>query len=250
MENNRPEGHIKEKTMSKALAKVEGETSFMILADAANAIEALRSNLEGEVLSPMDLDRVTVPAGGTTTWVIPTLDGEENAQEVVGVIVAVQNCRAYWASEFGGAGTPPDCVSEDAVTGQGDPGGVCRVCPMAEFGSDSRGKGQACKMIKRLFLLRPSSMLPLVVNLPPTSLRPATRYLLRLAGAGLKYQGAVTRITLAKTKNSDGIAYAVAEFALAGKLDPGQAQAMEEYTKSIGPLLRRSMTAADYPITD
>ena len=122
---------------------------------------------------------------------------------------------------------------------------------MAEFGSDNRGRGQACKQIKRLFVLRPTSMLPLVVNLPPTSLRPATRYLLRLAGSGLKYQGAVTRITLEKAKNPDGIAYSTAVFALAGKLDPGQATAMEEYTKSIGPLLKRSMTAAaDYSIAD
>jgi hypothetical protein len=235
--------------MSKALA-VKEEQQFMVLADAANAIEALRSNLEGEVLSPMDLDRVTVPAGGGTNWLIPTLDGEKNTSEIVGVIVAVQNCRAYWSSDFGGAGTPPDCVSEDAITGVGDPGGRCQACPMAEFGSDSRSKGQACKQIKRLFVLRPSSMLPLVVNLPPTSLRPATRFLLRLAGSGLKYQGAVTRITLEKTKNSDGIAYSTAAFALAGRLDPGQAAAMGEYTKSIGPLLKRSMTAADYPVAD
>ena len=236
--------------MAKALAVKVEEQQFMVLADAANAIEALRSNLEGEVLSPMDLDRVSVPAGGGVNWIIPTLDGDENTPEVVGVIVAVQNCRAYWSSEFGGGGTPPDCVSEDAHTGMGDPGGSCRLCPMAEFGSDSRGKGQACKQIKRIFILRPTSMLPLVVNLPPTSLRPATRYLLRLAGSGLKYQGAVTRITLEKTKNSDGIAYSTAVFALAAKLDPGQAVAMEEYTKSIGPLLKRSMTAADYPVAD
>ena len=235
--------------MAKALAVKTEEQQFMVLADAANAIEALRSNLEGEVLSPMDLDRVSVPAGGGVNWIIPTLDGDENTPEVVGVIVAVQNCRAYWSSEFGGGGTPPDCVSEDARTGVGDPGGQCQVCHMAEFGSDSRSKGQACKQIKRLFILRPTSMLPLVVNLPPTSLRAATRYLLRLAGSGLKYQGAVTRITLEKTKNSDGIAYSTAVFALAAKLDLGQAVAMEAYTKSIGPLLRRSMTAADYPIT-
>lgn len=237
--------------MSKALAVLKNEVStFVVLENAQNAIEALRSNLEGEILSPMDLDRVVIPAGGGTAFSIPTLEGEESSQEIIGVITAIQNCRAYWSSEFSGSGTPPDCVSEDAITGVGDPGGVCQRCHMAEFGSDSRGKGQSCKQIKRLFLLRPTSMLPLVVNLPPTSLRPATRYLLRLAGSGLKYQGAVTRITLEKTKNSDGIAYSTAVFALAAKLDPGQAVAMEEYTKSIGPLLRRSMTAADYPISD
>lgn len=232
-----------------ALAKKE-EVGFLILENPGAAIEALRSNLEGEALSPMDLDRVVIPAGGGTTWAVPTLDGEDVTQTIVGVIVGVQNCRAYWAQDFGGAGTPPDCVSEDNAVGVGNPGGRCQVCPFAEFGSDSRGKGQACKQIKRLFLLRPESMLPLVVTLPPTSIRPATRYLLRLAGGGLKYQAVVTKITLEKDKNTDGIAYSKAVFALAGKLDPAQASAMEDYTRSLGPLLKRPVTAADYPAQD
>jgi hypothetical protein len=231
--------------MAKELAKRE-EVGFLVLANAQGAIEALKSNLEGETLSPMDLDRISVPAGGSVTWCVPTLEGEENTPEIVGVIVGVQNCRAYWAGEFSGGGDPPDCVSEDNVTGVGDPGGTCKFCKFAEFGSDSRGKGQACKQIKRLFVLRPSSMLPLVVNLPPTSLKAATRYLLRLAGNGLKYQAAVTRITLEKTKSGDGIAYGTAVFALAGKLDATQAQSMEEYARAMGPLLHRSVTTEDF----
>ena len=230
---------------TKELA-VKETAQFMVLANAQSAIEALKSNLEGESLSPMDLDRVSVPGAGGTSWCIPGLEGEETTQEIIGVIVGVQNCRAYWAGDFAGGGDPPDCVSEDNATGVGDPGGNCKLCPQAAFGSDSRGKGQACKQIKRLFLLRPGSMLPLVVNLPPTSIRPATRYLLRLAGVGLKYQTAVTRITLEKTKNAEGIAYSVATFALAGKLDPGQAAAMEDYAKSMGPLLRRPVVAEDF----
>jgi len=233
--------------MAKELAVKETAT-FMVLANAQGAIEALKSNLEGETLSPMDLDRVSIPAGGGVTWCVPTLEGEENIPEIVGVIVGVQNCRAYWPGEFTGGGDPPDCVSEDNVTGVGDPGGTCKFCKFAEFGSDSRGKGQACKQIKRLFVLRPSSMLPLVVNLPPTSLKAGTRYLLRLAGNSLKYQAAVTRITLEKTKSSDGIAYSTAVFALAAKLDPTQAKAMEDYAHAMGPLLRRSVTKEDFPM--
>ena len=231
--------------MAKELA-VKETAQFVVLENAKGAIEALKSNLEGESLSPMDLDRVGVPAGGGVSWCIPTLAGDETTQEIVGVIVGVQNCRAYWSGDFAGGGDPPDCVSEDNVTGVGEPGGVCKTCPNAQFGSDSRGKGQSCKQIKRIFLLRPASMLPLVITLPPTSIRPATRYLLRLAGAGLKYQAAVTRITLEKTQNSEGIKYSVATFALAGNLDPGQAAAMEDYAKSMGPLLRRPVTADDF----
>jgi hypothetical protein len=231
--------------MAKELA-VKETAQFLVLENAQGAIEALKSNLEGEALSPMDLDRVSVPGAGGISWCIPGLEGEETTQEIVGVIVGVQNCRAYWAGDFAGGGDPPDCSSDDGVTGIGEPGGACKVCSLAQFGSDSRGKGQACKAMKRLFVLRPGSMLPLVVALPPSSIRPATRYLLRLAGVGLKYQAAVTRTTLEKTKNSEGIAYSVASFALAGKLDPGQAQAMEDYAQTMGPLLRRPVVAEDF----
>lgn len=231
--------------MGKELA-VKETAQFMVLENAKGAIEALKSNLEGETLSPMDLDRVGVPAGGGTSWCIPTLEGDDNTPEIVGVIVATQNCRARWAGDFAGGGEPPDCSSDDDVLGVGDPGGACKTCPLAQFGSDSRGKGQACKSIKRIFLLRPGSMLPLVITLPPTSIRPATRYLLRLVGVGLKKQAAVTRITLEKTKNSEGIAYSIATFTLAGKLDSGQAAAMEDYAKSMGPLLRRPVVGEDF----
>lgn len=231
--------------MAKELAKKE-EVSFMVLANAQNAIEALKNNLQGENLSAMDLDRVGIPAGGGTSWCVPTLEGEVNTQEIVGVIIGVQKCRAYWAEAFSGAGVPPDCVSEDAITGVGNPGGVCNKCPLAEFGSDSRGKGQACKQIKRLFLLRPNSMLPLVVNLPPTSIKIASRYGLRLVDNGLKFQAVVTRITLDKTKNSEGIGYSTAVFTLAAKLDPAQAQAMDEYAKVIAPMLQRPVVAEDF----
>jgi hypothetical protein len=234
--------------MSKALA-AKDEAQFMVLANPGAAIEALKSNLDGETLSPFDLDRVTIPAGGGSQWCIPTLEGEQVAAEITGVIVAVQNCRAYWQESFdsSGGGTPPDCVSEDVVTGIGNPGGVCQKCPMAAFGSDNRGKGQACKQIKRLFLLRPDSMLPLVVTLPPTSIRPAQRYLLRLAGRGLKYQGVVTRITLEKEKNSGGIAYSKAVFGMVAALDAGQAKVMEDYVKEVAPSFSRKVTADDFP---
>lgn len=227
---------------------VKKEAGFLVLENPGGAIEALRSNLEGDNLSPMDLDRVVIPAGGGTQWCIPTLDGEEVSAEIVGVLAGIQNCRAYWAQAFEGSGTPPDCVSEDGLTGVGNPGGACQRCPMAAFGSDSRGKGQACKQIKRLAMLRPGSMLPLIVNLPPTSIRPATKYLLRLSGSGLKYRAVITRITLEKDKNSGGIAYSKAVFAMVGKLTPEQAQVMEDYASSLGSLLRRPVTAADYPV--
>ena len=51
--------------MSKALATKQ-EVGFMVLENPGAAIEALKANLEGENLTPFDLDRVAIPAGGGT----------------------------------------------------------------------------------------------------------------------------------------------------------------------------------------
>ncbi len=58
----------------------------------------------------------------------------------------------------------------------------------------SGGRGQACKQIKQLFLLRGSLLLPEVVTLPPTSLKAAKQYLLKLTSQGVPYYAVVTRI--------------------------------------------------------
>jgi hypothetical protein len=62
----------------------------------------------------------------------------------------------------------------------GKPGGDCHKCPLAQFGSavDQKGqpgKGQACKSMRMLLFLRQDDMIPMIVNLPPTSLQNAKK---------------------------------------------------------------------------
>ncbi len=130
----------------------------------------------------------------------------------------------YWAKKFGGGNQPPDCMSSDMVRGMGKPGGDCLKCPMAEFGSaigqdGSVRKGQACKHVRLLLFLRQDDLIPLLVSVPPSSVKGAKKYSLRLVGAGYPYQGVVTQIRLTKTKNSGGIEYGQMEFAMARKLE-------------------------------
>jgi hypothetical protein len=219
--------------MAKELAKREAVT-FLVLEKGMEAIQKIKANLEGEDLNPRDLDRVSIPAGGGVNWCVPTLEGEINTPEIIGVIVGIKNCRAYWPGDFAGGGDPPDCVSEDNVTGVGEPGGACHQCPLAEFGSDSRGKGQACKQIKRVFVVPAKSLLPMVVQLPPTSLEPCRKFVTRLGSEFLGYRDVVTRIALSKEKSGDGIAYSKAVFTMEGRLDPVQADFFEKYAIKLG----------------
>ena len=216
------------------------EATFPALSvDAGTLREALQENLGGAGLSPFDLDKVKIPSGGGTTWAVPTLEGEDEVKELLGIIVHVQNARAYWAGDFAGGQTPPDCVSDDAVYGVGNPGGECAKCPYAAFGSDKNRRGQACKLIQRMFLLQAGATLPLVVNLPPGSLKGARKYLLRLVSAGQKASGVVTRITLEKDKNADGIVFSKALFQMAGKLDEAQAAQARAYGQALAPVFKR-----------
>src|ERR1043165_2918261 len=103
------------------------------------------------------------------------------------------------------------------VKGIGKPGGDCLKCPMAQFGSaigqDGKpGRGQACKHVRLMLFLRQDDLIPLLVPVPPSSVKAAKKYNLRLVGAGYPYQGVVTQLRLTKTKNNDGIEYGQIEF--------------------------------------
>jgi hypothetical protein len=137
------------------------------------------------------------------------LEGPKEFKVLEGVIVAWKDTRQYYASNFSDGGSqPPDCSSQDSITGMGDPGGACFDCPFSKFGStETGGKGQACKQTRLLFILREFDVLPLVLVVPPASLKPLQKYMLQLASRSLPYFGVVSKFSLEKTKNDQGIAY-------------------------------------------
>lgn len=234
--------------MAKELAVKQEVAEFPALQQDPGALrEALMENLGGAGLSPFDLDRIKIPSAGNTNWTVPTLDGgETNTPELIGVIIHSQTVRAYWAQAFAdsGGGTPPDCSSEDGVTGIGSPGGSCFSCPYAAFGSDERHLGQACKLMKRLFWLKPGDLLPVIINITPGSLSKKhssgiIKYMLRLTSQGFKASGVVTKATLVKDKSAGKIEYSRAEFALVGHLDKDQAIAARALGQAIAPAFRQ-----------
>ena len=215
-------------------------------------IRALIADLPDTRIDPVrDLDRVGIPTGGGQFWTIPTLDDAEPVKEILGVIVAVQSARAYWPGAFQSGGQPPSCVSADGITGEGDPGGECVDCEFARFGSSEKtsSRGQACKSVLRIFVIRPqSAFLPLVVNLPPTSLADARKYLFRLLNAGTSYHGVVTRLTLTAAQNADGVAYSKGALQYVATLDPREQTIIEQYRKQFLPILAATPpTREDYP---
>ena len=190
--------------------------------EGSKIFEVFKENLgPNDSLSAWDLDTVRVPAGGGLSFNVPVL-GDENGEDVrsiEGVIVGVFDRRVYWEDRDSVDGNAPDCQSNDAMVGVGDPGGFCADCPFAEYGSAVKGKGQACKQIKQLFILRQGTSLPVKLNVPPSSLKNIRRYLINLSANGVSFYGGATQFSLTKVKNADGIDYSEIVVKLAKRFD-------------------------------
>ena len=235
--------------MAKELVKKEKETAispFVVFkTPVAEIRDAVAANLGDSGMSASDLERIKIPAGGGTAWTIQGLDGEEMLKELAGIIVAWRDTRAYWSVplEQSDGNMPPDCYSLDARTGTGNPGGNCHKCPLAQFGSDAGGPGQACKLVRQLFFLREENLLPEIVNLPPSSIKPARQYFMRLASKAVPCYSLITKIGLEKTKNAQGIVYSRAAFTSGGRLKPEQAARIKEYAAMLQPFLESAPSA-------
>ena len=209
--------------------------------------EAFAEEMDGLTLS---FPRVKIPSGGGLAFEVPGDDPEnpDAEKELVGVIVDHHPVNAYWADKYSGANNAPDCASMDGKVGVDLDGNrkPCNSCPMNAWGTAEDGRGKACKNMRRLYILRDGESLPLLLTLPPTSLKNVSDYLgLRIVAKGFRSYGVITKVTLKKAQNAGGINYSQAVFSLAGKLSPEQTKAMAEYSQGIRSITRQLAIQVD-----
>ena len=236
-----------DKTTALALAE-----AFPILVKEPAEIKAIMdANLAGGQMTAFDFDRVTIPPAGGRMWNVPTLDGGEASEtEVIGIIGHWQDVRAYWPGEFAG-GEPPSCSSEDARLGVGDPGGNCQACGLAAFGSDKDARGQACKQMRRLYIIRPGQLLPLVLTLPPSSLRAVRQFFVRLTSAQMPYWAVIAGVGLEAAANKQGIKYSKATFRVVRVLTDDEATRITAYVGSLREAFGSlEVSTADYGLPE
>ena len=193
-----------------------------------NALEIIRENLKSQMMTYDLFDTVKSPTGGSTVFSIPGLVGDEPAKELVGIVLDYTTPRAYWTSADPVEGTPPDCMSADSVISHD--GKACATCPFNDFGSkDGDSQAKACKESVLLFLLRPNSIMPLLVRVPVTSKPRFFKYLGRLIGTLTPINGVVTKITLEKATSRGGKPYALYDFNVVSVLSPEEAALTKEF---------------------
>mgnify|MGYP000855393548 CR=1 FL=1 len=204
---------------SLGLKQVEKEELALAGLSEGDFKEILDQNLGGAEIRTWDFPRYTIPSGGGTSWQ-PAQQGQEERKEITGVVIGSRPIRGYYIEKYGsGDKGPPDCASLDCISGFGilaegeEPKARnCLGCPKAQFGSDvkedgTEGRGQACGQNVLLFVLEPDAILPTVVKLPPTSLKPWKLYGINLMSARLAVSRVVTKLTLRRTQNADSVSY-------------------------------------------
>lgn len=227
--------------MSTDLAVIQRDPQYLALVEQYGPDDALevynlmrgddwRNDVE---IKPI---RVKLPSGGMMAF---DWDGSDTVKTFEAVIVIAQKRRAWWPDSMV-KGVPPLCSSPDGQTGffsHGDEAQIaaaesyhivhpglnsnaetfpCASCPLAAWGSavDSNGRpirGQACKTTRLMILKSTDSAIPIVMSVPPSSLKSFAQYADAIAkeGKGAKaYWGVLTRFGLEKAKSASGIDYA------------------------------------------
>lgn len=217
--------------------------------------EIIAEEMDG--LGAVPFDTIKIPSGGGLAFELPgENDDTPIAQsELVGIIVDHHPINAYWETDYDGSNNQPDCSSFDGklgiVSGTGECNN-CLQCELNKFGSDSKGgKGKACKNMHRIYILMDGQPLPMLLVLPPTSLAAWRNYLgKKIVARGKRPWMVLTKVTLRKEKNANGIAYSEAVFTKVADLSPAEVAQIKPVAESFRALTRSmAMQSADTFVT-
>lgn len=196
--------------------------------------------------------RAKVATGGGKSFEIETgnEDTDTSTPKLSGVIIHSHKCNARFDEDS--VGEPPVCTSMDGVVGTDAETGEmrsCKDCPYNQYGSSEKGSGKACKNMIRLYMMTEGTPIPLVISLPPTSIKPWQNYRLGvLAPAKLKPSEVVTELSLTPQVSKAGIKYSIVKPRLVGKLSESEAEMARFFASGFTP--RVEITADDYNKSD
>jgi hypothetical protein len=261
------------------LEQIDVEDYPALIEGIDGMLEAFGANVGGK-LDLSDLVRVGVPTGGDTEWKIPSALGAATRVPVIEAIpIHWADSRVYWPGvEL--SSEPPSCWSTDGKTPDpmglygdlGDlshenlpvvvlganPKRLCAGCPMDQWGSSPKegAKGKACKQQKLLFVLEAQSMLPMLIQVPPTSLAAVRKAMIELTvKTRAHYSGFKLAFSLVeRVKNGNKYGEIVVKLAGAlpgvratkagGPEEGSPAHAAKAYSDAFGALLTPEVLAA------
>ena len=224
-----------EMTASPETALTPVDSGYLALTN--KALGLIRENLKSQPLTFDMFDIVKSPSGGSTVFSVPGLTGDEAEKELTGIVLDFTTPRAYWSTPDPTEGTPPTCISYDSITSHD--GKICGLCPYNTYGSkDGESSAKACKESVLLLLLRPHSIIPLLVRVPVTSKSRFLKYSTRLLSTLTPISSVVTKISLERATSKAGKPYALFNFEAVNTLGSEEAAQAREYARQFMDIVR------------
>lgn len=220
--------------------------------------------------------KVKIAPGGIGQFLL----GDSTDKSFVAVVAISQKIRGYWPET--GTGSAPICSSPDGSAGFFDaeipnerfeaaskarhphPGIIaltekkplpesiaCASCPMNQWDSehqrrDGKGKGKACKEMRRLLLLIDGYAMPAVLALPPTSIKAWDNYCSALAAKRGAYFAVKTKFELDSAKAAGGETYNIVKMAVDSRItDIEDIRLVSAIRKQYRELVSQMPVAAD-----
>lgn len=144
--------------------------------------------------------------------------------------------RTYYSTSYDeDSHEAPDCYSNDGVAPSADAENpqskYCKTCPHSQWGSrvtENGKKGKACSEVKRLAVAAPGSENdPMLLRVPPTSLRKWDEYVAKLQRKGLNPSMVVTKVSF-----DPDTSHQLLVFRPVGYVNEGMAQSIKEMRDS------------------
>ena len=135
-------------------------------------------------------------------------DSPASSIQVVLIKASRNISKVYYDHEYEeGSQEKPTCTSVDGEKPDADcqdpQSKTCAACPHNVWGSGRNGKGKACADVRRV-AVAPSGQLndPMLLRVPPASLRPLAEYGSMLTKRGLPYNAVVTKLRFDPAESS------------------------------------------------
>ena len=191
------------------LINIENQNTY-VNPMAKNISGVMSSELEG---LPFSFNKIKIPSGGGLSFEIPgeNEDEPEIVKEFTGVILYHHAIRTYYRDKYNGSFVPPNCSSGDGINGTGIPGGSCKTCRYAQYGT-ADNNGMACKIRRKIYILRQNEVLPVIYELPTSSLWSFSNYISYMFKTGKPTKSIITKFSLKKAQNQNGLTFSQAVF--------------------------------------
>lgn len=227
---------------TNAIVALHGENNLteieqMILAEMQEDVGAFKPSLA----------RIKIAPGGIGQFLM----GDETVKSFTGIVALSQIIRGYWPGS--GTGDAPLCSSPNGLQGifaeptdkqfgeatkarRPHPGIIalseqrplpdafdCATCPLNEWGSEhqrrgGKGKGKACKEMRRLLVIPDGWALPAIMSLPPTSIGIWDDFCSAQASKKNAYFAARVKFSLDTREANGGEKYNVVNISPEGKI--------------------------------